>query len=168
MSVFLWTVFPLSHVVSDFITVYHSACLRRVSSCTPVSMPLFAYGLRFGSCVCYSFISLSAPPCTVTRSPFLLIVLPLCQARESGAGGACRKSSSLVAPRGKANSETRKHRKCCFPHAGSSLGIRHSENGNLSAVSNHTCLCEPFGLLHVGWLTCTLRCQRTQQLHLHA
>lgn len=50
---------------------------------------------------------------------FLPIVLPLRHARESGAG-ARWKSLSLVALKGKANSEMHKHRKCCFPHAGSS------------------------------------------------
>lgn len=75
------------------------------------------------ACVCvgvlFLYLSLSVPPFTVTCSPFLLIVLPFCQARESGARPR-RKSFSLIELRGKANSEMHKHRKFYFPHAGSS------------------------------------------------
>lgn len=96
----------------------------------------------------YSFFSLYVPPLTVTCSPFLLIVLPPCQARESAAAAAHRKSSSLVfALRGKANSEMHKHRKRCFPHAGSSWAsvtlLALSEIGNVSGVSARTCLPRP-------------------------
>lgn len=106
--------------------------------------------LHTASClagVCYSFIFHYVRPCTVTCSPFLFIVLPPCQARESAAA-ARRKSSSLVfALRGKANSEMHKHRKRRFPHAGSSWAsvtlLALSEIGNVSGVSARTCLSRP-------------------------
>lgn len=168
MSVFLWSpcfpFFMLYLTLSQLSAHWLRVCLFEVCvlmyTCIRASVCIWPQIWLVYMCVCViPFISLSAPPSTVTCSPFLLIVLPLCQARESGAGGACRKSSSLVALRRKANSEMHKHRKCCFPHAGSSLGVCHSENSNVSVISNHTCLCEPFGLLHLG---CPLHCQRTQ------
>lgn len=160
----------LFHVEPHIITVIcaPAACLLvwpgRVSSCTPVSVPLFAYGLMFGSCMLSLYLSLSVPPCTVTCSSFLLIVLPPRQARESGAG-ARRKSSSLVfALRWKANSEMHKHRKCCFPHAGSSWAsvalLALSEIGNVSAVSACTCLSRPLCLLRLAKSTCPLHCRQ--------
>lgn len=98
------------------------------------------------------------PLCPALRCNVLCFP-PHCSASPPGQGSLEQELAgslrhSLGRRERKANSGVHKHRKCCLPHAGSSwvsvtlCGL--TESGNVSSVSNRTCLFLSFGLLHLA------------------
>lgn len=114
--------FDVCLVVVSVLPPFHAA-ICALTAC--VRVPSGRVCVLMYTCICASVC--------IMHVCVLLLYLPLgpslycttlsfpshCSAGESAAG-ARRKSSSLVGLKGKANSEMHKHRKCCFPHSGSS------------------------------------------------
>lgn len=113
-----------------------------MSSSTPVSEPVFAYSYMFGH-TSRSLYPLPHPPSMYCSALAFLSSSLFCLSARTGSLEQ-ELAGSLVAccVEGKANSETHKHRKRCFPHPGPVsvsvflLGL--SESGSVS-TSLTTC-----------------------------